>query len=549
MNYFRVTFLSIILITLSLASCSHSSNNSSWFSFFDSNETVWENMRDHFSLQANYNQADVKAQVQRYLHQRQYIAHISYNAKPYLYYVYHQTLEKNMPAEIALLPIIESNYNPFLFSHQGADGLWQFMPGTASGLGITINWWYDGRRDIIASTTAALDYLNYLHNIFHDWLLAIAAYDAGAGTIQTAIHHNQALKRPTDFWHLALPAETKAYVPKMLALAAIIDHNNTYHVPLAKIKDEPFFKAVIIQGQYGLDNLAQLTDISEATLRSLNPGFRRFATGNLDNYNLLLPRDHVRVFKNNLKKRANKKTITWQHQRVKPGNTLSGLAHHYNTTVDTLRSVNDLKSDILPLNKDLLIPKNNKNISMPYIRHSASVAEDHLPGPTKIMHTVNRYETLSSIATRYHVSIRNICFWNQLSGNTLLRPNQSLIIWQKHYSFRPSHFTYTVQPHDTIGVLAQRFGVSINQIELYNGLKNNIIRLDQTLKIPYHQTQYFKPKYHNQMVIHIVKPGDSLNKLAQYYHVSAKQLAAWSHINQHRILHIGQAIKVYITPS
>ena len=163
---------------------------------------LWQAINHTENLLYNPQQSDIAKQITFYTKNSRTIPILANNAQPYLYYIYQQTQIRHMPAELALLPMVESNYNPFLYSNQGATGLWQIMPGTASGFHLDINWWYDGRRDIRASTKAALDYLSYLHDFFDDWLLAIAAYNCGEGTVNKAIHHNQQAHLPTDFWSL-----------------------------------------------------------------------------------------------------------------------------------------------------------------------------------------------------------------------------------------------------------------------------------------------------------------------------------------------------------
>lgn len=186
------------------------------------NSDLWSVLQHQFTLNHYENNPAVKAQIEWFLKRKKYIYKLAENAQPYLYYILTQVDKRKLPAEMVLLPMIESAYDPFAFSSAGASGLWQMMPGTASGFGLKQNWWYDGRRDIVASTNAALDYLSYLQSFFNgNWLLAIAAYDSGEGTVLSATRKNIAKGEPTDFWSLNLPRETQAYIPKLLALAEI----------------------------------------------------------------------------------------------------------------------------------------------------------------------------------------------------------------------------------------------------------------------------------------------------------------------------------------
>ena len=468
------------------------------------------------------------------------------NATPYLYYVYQQTQAHHMPAEIALLPLVESNYNPFLYSKRGATGLWQMMPGTASGFNLTINWWYDGRRDITASTKAALNYLNYLHDYFDDWLLAIAAYNAGEGTVQNAIKHNKALHKPTDFWSLALPAQTKKYVPKMLALAEIIQHPTKYQVTLAPIESQPYFFAAPMQGQIDLSLISSLakTDISE--IRKLNPGFRRWATAPDLDYQLLIPIDKADIFKINLSNVSNE-PVTWVHYPIKSGDTLSQLAVTYHTKVSIIKKVNNLTSNALKINQTLLIPRTSNEPMTQFIPHTAkSIAEDDIPGPHRLEHTVVKYDTLTSIGARYHVSAAQLRYWNNLNYHHILTPGQHLIIW-KNSPTQTSKTTYIVRSGDSLSVIAKRFHVTTAMIKQNNQLKNSIIKIGQTLTIPPAKptNEPFHAAFNNQMISHAVTQGETLSGIAQHYAVSTKQLVSWNHLNPQKPLQIGQHIKIY----
>ncbi len=407
----------------------------------------------HLRSQAFFDQPLVEQQIAWYLHNPAYLKILSQNANLYLYYVYKQTEKRHMPPIIALLPMIESNYNPFLYSSQGATGLWQFMPGTATGLGIKINWWFDGRRSIVQSTNTALDYLEYLHHYLHNWLLAIAAYNSGAGTIEHAVKYNRRYGRPTDYWHLALPAETKAYVPKLLALAAIIadPHGRTL---LPAIDYHPTFSEVKLSGQYNISYLAKLCHISADTLRFYNPGFRRFATGPMENTPFLIPFGQRTEFLTQLNKKSHYPSLTWQHHMVKAGDNLITLAHRYHTTPNIIKRVNHLKSDELHLKQSLLIPQTHHYQLLSKIDQAADIAENHLPGPKLVQHVVKPRESIWSIAARYHVKTQDIRFWNHLSRHTHLYPNRVITIWARHRIPKEHDFLHMVKAHDSlIGLL------------------------------------------------------------------------------------------------
>ncbi len=259
--------------------------------------SIWPTLSDGFTLNANWRAPEVKKQIRWFRHEQDYLIELTRNSRPYIYYVLAETKARHMPAEIALLPMVESNYHPMEVSNSGAAGLWQMMPDTASGFGIKINHSYDGRRDVLPSTKAALHYIAYLHRYFGgSWLLAMAAYDSGEGTVETAILHNRRLHRPTDFWDLPLPKETKLYVPKILALSAIIDHPQKYHLHLYPVNDQPYFKTVTLHRKMALSQVAKMTKTSEKEVRKLNAGVRKNATTPNTSYALLLPAEKADAF-------------------------------------------------------------------------------------------------------------------------------------------------------------------------------------------------------------------------------------------------------------
>lgn len=514
-------------------------------SFYNS---MWSEMAGNFHL-GGIKHPSVQKKIHWYARQQDYLNELSSNAKPYLYYVYQQTQKRGMPAEIALMPMIESNYNPFSISVRGATGLWQMMPGTASGFGIKINWWYDGRRDIIASTKAALDYLSYLHDYFGNWLLAIAAYDSGQGTVEDAIVHNRRLHKPTDFWDLPLPYETKSYVPKLLALAAIVQDPSYYHVTLLPIANHPYFKAVNMDEQMNMDHIARMAGVSVATVRQLNPGFRRWATSPNQSYALLLPMHRVAAFKQVFL--TDKDTqVTWYHHRVKPGESLSVIAANNDTTVPVLRKVNDLRSSMIHVGESLLVPKSYYGKGdIHFEKEYGSIAENHLPGPKRFEHSVKRGDTLWTIAARYDVTPAQIRYWNNLPYRATLKLDQQIMIWKSRLGdIGKSYYYYHVRPGDSLSVIARRFGTSMQKIKRANAMHTDMVRMGQLLKIP--KPLYRHRHYHalakNQMVIHYVHPGESLDSLARYYRVSEDKLAAWNHLRSHQILRVGQKIQIYL---
>ncbi len=484
----------LIVLSLFLAACpaakksEHSptrAHSQSWhlpnWLHFGKSKTVWGAMLGHYRFTKNNDRPAVKSEIRWYLKRPRYIKALMKNAKPYLYYVYQQTKKRGMPAEVALLPMIESNYNPFQFSKKGAVGLWQMMPGTASGTGVKINWWYDGRRDIIASTRAALDYLTYMHDYFNNWLLAIAAYDSGLGTVEDAILHNKKLHKPTDFWSLPLPTETKKYIPKLLALASVFANPTKYHIKLNSIPNHPFFKAIDMSGQLNFQQIAKLSHVPIKQIRMLNPGFRRWATTPKGNYSILLPEDKAIVFQT---KMANyKKPSPWIRHKVVLGESLSQLAKRYHIRVSSIKRANHLKSNVIIAGQHLLVPRNNHQKLPRKIALHRYISEDHVPGPKRLVHVVSTKDTLSKIAAHHHVSTAELRYWNNLTYHQKIHPKQKIIIWRKPPHHRTKRYRYKVKSGDSLSVIAARFGVTMKSIKQANHSSLKMIRTGQYLTI------------------------------------------------------------------
>lgn len=271
------------------------------FGFPYASDSIWPVLVDHFDLPSDLQQKNVQRELLNYQRNPKYVHQVTKNARSYLFYIYQQTQKYHMPAEIALLPIIESDYKPVARSRAGAVGLWQLMPHTASLYGIKTNWWYEGRCDTITSTRAAIRYLSYLYEEFnHNWLLAIAAYDAGSGAVKNAIRYNRERGRPTDFWSLRLPRETQIYVPRLLALATIVRHPNTYGFSLAPIPDEAVTSTVVVKKQMNLSTIAHAANISMHRAHELNPALRHQKTPPHQTITVVLPVNTVRLFKKKL---------------------------------------------------------------------------------------------------------------------------------------------------------------------------------------------------------------------------------------------------------
>ncbi len=326
---------------------------------------IWERLRAGFSLPQRQ-APSVLSHIENFRNHPRHIEDILARGEPYLFYILSRVEERGLPAELALLPVIESAFDPFSSSPAGAAGLWQFMPATARHVGLTQDWWFDGRRDIVAATEAALDYLSELHQRFDgDWFQAIGAYNAGRARVNKAIRLNRSQGKPVDFWELPLPEETRSYVPKLIALSAIISNPGDHDITLPALDNSPYFVAVDTGGQLDLQVAARLTGTSVKTLQCLNPGLIRSTIPPDSPHTLLIPRASERRFLEQLARLPADQRVQSVKYRVRWGDTLSTIAQNSRTTVTRLREINQLGSSRIFAGKVLIVPvgENDENAS------------------------------------------------------------------------------------------------------------------------------------------------------------------------------------------
>lgn len=387
--------------------------------------TVWDVVRAQLKLNHAVSQPEVQQQLRWLAAHPGYLEQLT-QSEPYIYHIVNEIKKRNLPGELALLPLIESAYDPFAYSGKGAAGLWQLMPGTGSELGLKQDWWFDGRRSIGPSTHAALNYLTHLRDTFHgNWELAIAAYDAGEGRIGNAIKNRGVSVDRAQFWKLSLPQETKTYVPRLLALAEIIKYPERYHVTLPEIPHAPYFKEVNIGSQIDLNRAAKLAGVSYKELIQLNPGYNRWITAPYHPFKLLIPKEKADSFTRNLALVPQSQRVSLASHQVKRGESLPNLAKRYFTTVKLLRELNRLHTNRLKQGQRLLIPDNKQiQLATPAAKPVKNTQ------PYKVLHIVQPHETLALLAKKYKVSLKDLCTWNTMAENASLSKNQQLIIWK-----------------------------------------------------------------------------------------------------------------------
>jgi len=447
---------------------------------------IWHRIQDKMQLEGEENNPRVADHIKYFARHQDYMDRIADRAKPFLFLIMEQIDEKNMPAEIALLPIVESAFQPFAYSHGRAAGIWQFIPGTGRMFGLKQNWWYDGRRDIKASTTAAIKYLNYLQKRFNgDWLLALAAYNSGEGNVIRAIRKNKKKGLPIDFWHLDLPKETQAYVPKLLAISAIIANPAQYQITLKPVLNEPAVVEVKTSTQIDLALVAKLADITVEQVYQLNPGFNHWATMPGKPAKLLIPVEKESIYHERLAKTPKEEFIQWKRHKIKPGETLSHIARRYNTTVKLLSQINQIKSHQIRQGKHLMIPVAKQALSdysLTRQQRSASRLARSNNGYKKII-TVKNGDTFWDLSRKYKVSVRTLAKWNGMAPGDTLKPGKKMVLWTKNKTRSSSSPTshslpaatiqtiyYTVRQGDSLALISNKFKVSVKQLLKWNSL-------------------------------------------------------------------------------
>lgn len=442
----------------------------------------------------------VKAQLKWYLDHPGYLQRVMERARPILPFVLDELEQRNLPTELALLPIVESAYQAFAYSHGRASGMWQIIPSTGRFLGLKQNWWYDGRRDIIESTRAAINYLDSLARQFDgDWELALAAYNAGPGKIRNAVRYNKKRKRPADFWHLTkIRKETRNYVPKMFALKELFANPDKYQLDLVPVNNQVSYEVVELDGQIDLALAADLAGISVNQLYQLNPAFNRWATAPNGPHRLLLPRGSAAQFKLEVAKVPPSKRINWVRHKIRNGETLSHISNKYRSSVALIKEVNNLRGTNIRAGKYLMVPTATKSLKSYTLSENSRIAQiqNTNRSGTKRVHIVRPGQSLWSISRSYGVSTGALAKWNAMAPIDTLRVGQKLVVWTK-------------------GKLSQT--VSINQTRPSNAL---------------HALRY------------TVRKGDSLYRIADRFNITVADIKRWNRVGKY--LQPGQKLKLYV---
>jgi len=445
---------------------------------------LFDRMRSGFAL-PDESEPAIDVQMGWYVNHPDYMERTFARGQRYLYHIVSELEARKMPLELALLPVVESAFEPFGYSRARASGLWQFIPATGVRFGLKQNWWYDGRRDLIESTRAALDYLQFLHSEFNgDWLLAIAAYNSGELNVHRAVQENLKHNRPTDFWHLKLPKETRAYVPKLLAMSRIVADPAAVGLEFSTIPNEPYFARVETGAQIDLQLAAQIAGVENEELAYLNPAFNRWATDPDGPHFLLLPVDTSEGFRDALALVPTGDRVRYASYDVEAGENLATFAKRCGTSVAVVREINGLSGTRLKAGQNLRVPASS-GVLHPKIALAAARVDGRAPASRSTFHVVRSGESLWSIAKRNGMNVNTLASINGMAPDDVLSAGKKLRLrGNSAGTSRPAtgatvlaamgeSMTYTVRRGDTLYDIARRFSVSVGQLLNWNNLSKS----------------------------------------------------------------------------
>ena len=381
-------------------------------------DDLWQRIRDGFSM-PNLAGPLVAEKTAWYVARPEYLKRVFERSRRYLFHIVEEIEKRGLPTELALLPMVESSFNPMAYSRAHASGLWQFIPGTGKRYELAQNWWYDGRRDIVASTAAALDYLNDVYQMHGDWHLALASYNWGENAVARALKKNRAARLPLDYASLTMPLETRQYVPKLQALKNIIDNPAAFGIELDPIPNQIYFTSIARTRDIDVRLAAKLAEMPVEEFIALNPGFSRPMIRAELTPRIVLPADRVEIFHENLIKYDDKSMVSWQTYQPKKGDTLDAIAKKFGVDLAQLKEVNGITPRARAMPAVMVVPTGTsggaRDLGRLPIMYAPPIA---LPGPRRFTHTVKAGETLPGIAARYRVSVDDLRRWNKIGRLT-----------------------------------------------------------------------------------------------------------------------------------
>jgi membrane-bound lytic murein transglycosylase D len=429
-------------------------------------DDLWQRIRSGYDLSPAQMHKTVAKQISWYQRNPNYLKTVFGRAEPFIFYVTDELDKAGLPLELALLPIVESTYDPLAYSHSHAVGLWQFIPSTARSFGLHRDRWYDGRRDVVLSTQAAIKYLKYLHRRFdNDWLLALAAYNSGEGNVRKSMARNRKLGKPVDFWSIKLPRETRNYVPQLLALATLIEKPVEYKIELPSIKDSAYFEMVEIKSQIDLNKIVEISNIKGEDFTKLNPAYRRSITPPRGSYNILLPLGSAEPLRELLATTDPRSWVPYTEYSVASGDTLSEIAQRFKISTAQLKVRNNMGSDRLRIGQVLYIPQSGKD---PLLSNADEATQESV-------YSVQRGDSLSTIALRFKTSTASLRQSNNLSTD-VLQIGQKLVVQHSAAIANTDNtrrLSYRVRRGDSLYLIAEKFDLSIRDITRWNKISRH----------------------------------------------------------------------------
>lgn len=512
---------------------------------------VWDRIRAGFRMDLTVNNKRVVSERNWYVKHGDYLLKVFERARPYLFHVVNELEAKQLPLELALLPVVESAYDPFAYSRSNAAGLWQFIPSTGASFKLKQNWWYDGRRDVVSSTAAATTYLQRLNNMFDgDWELALAAYNGGGGTIRRAIAKNAQRGKGTDYWSLKLSDETSRYVPKLIALAQIIQNPSHFNVTPLPIANRPYFSLVDTGGQIDLAKASEMSGVTLEELYRLNPAFNRWASDPEGPHRLAIPVTQAERLRIALASQPAHQRVTWQRYTVKRGDTLINIAQNFQTTASEIMQVNHLRTQHIKAGSQLLIPSTTKT-AQPLALNMDNARGSQAPQPMSAPIRTALPSALPSPRTR---ADNPPALSNPQTAASELMPTA------------PSRkrLNYRVQAGDTLWAIAEKLNSSVGDIA-----KTNDITPQDTLKVGQNLTIWLDddtakdtrlalsadldgpdtggpPQDTTRKVRYLVRSGDSLFRIADRFNLNINDISRWNKLGEGDILKPGQQLVLFV---
>lgn len=462
---------------------------------------IWARIGAGLQFAYKYDNARIEEQLQFYRDNPNYLKTVTERASPFIYEIVEEVERRGLPMELALLPIVESAFNPNAVSPGNSVGLWQIGSSTAPTLGLKRDWWYDGSRDPIASTSAALDYLTTLQQMFDEsWLLSLAAYNTGPGNVRKAISRNEVRDRDVDYWSLNLPNITEDFAPKLIALSRLVAESDHYGIELAEVANEPAVKLIDVGYQLDLALAANIAGIDTQTLYQLNPGFRQWATHPDGPYSLLVPIAVAESFTIALADQRERPNVTWDRYVVQRGDSLGKIAQQFRTQVSVLQQVNAIEGSRIIAGESLLIPRAYDSATPILVPNapdypataSRSSAANTVPPEPPARYTVRSGDSLWLIANRYQLTVAELTQWNNMQANSVIKPGQELVLQPDATLAQTGNKRtveaqqrYTVRSGDSLARIASRFKFTAEELASWNSIQlGDLIHPGQQLLLP-----------------------------------------------------------------